>query len=195
MSKNQKFYTRRVNAIKNELTYFYRLAYQKQFQLNYINEVVSRTKQQHEYPRLRRIDQEYIRGLEFGLIDAYNLKLEKSYIRYLCRDGAFRLQMDLNKCESSTRVRLHSTEGPCVYLFTYPVLPNSISDTINIFYLPEDTRETLEKLNLKLITEVNLRTIGGNPSIMSHYCINAPVGPGVVILDEIIPRKHEETSC
>ena len=47
----------------------------------------------------------------------------------------------------------------------------------------------------KLITEVNLRTIGGNPSIMSHYCINAQVGPGVAILDEIIPRKHEETSC
>ena len=192
---NTKYYTRRVNAIKNELVYFYRLAFEKQFQLNYINEVVSRHKQQHNYPLLRRFDQEYIRGLEYGLIDAYNLKLERMQIRYLCRDGAFRLQMDLNKCESSTQVRLHSTEGPCVYLFTYPVLPNSISDTINIFYLPEDTRETLEKLNLKLITEVNLRTIGGTPSIMSNYYIPAPVGPGVVVLDEIIPRKHEEASC
>lgn len=192
---NIKYYTRRVNAIKNELVYFYRLAFEKQFQLNYINEVVSRHKQQHNFPLLRRFDQEYIRGLEYGLIDAYNLKLERMQIRYLCRDGAFRLQMDLDKCESTTAVHVESEQGPSIYLFTYPVLPNSVSDTLSVFYLPEETVERLDELNMKLITSVNLRTIGGMPSIMSNYYIPAPVGPGVVIFDEIIPRKHEETSC
>lgn len=190
---NTKYYSRRVNTIQNNLVYFYRLAFEKQFQLNYINEVVSRHKQQNNYPLLRRFDQEYIRGLEYGLIDAYNLKLERMQIRYLCRDGAFRLQMDLNKCDSTTAVRVESEQGPSIYLFTYPVLSNSVSDTLSVFYLPEETVERLDALNMKLITQVNLRTVGGMPSIMSNYYIPAPVGPGVVILDPIVTFTKEET--